>query len=218
RTGHPARWWSLTPPFHPYRASRAGARPARRSVLCGTVPRVTPGGRYPPPCPSEPGRSSARGTRPLDATVRPTRPHRQDYRSRAARRTSDRSTGRVLPVGWPTPLEAGSRRSVVPAPAVPSAPDAPTAAPAGDASGELAREQEFLENARTQLARMREQAGSLNVLAGDRVSAEYLEAALARRLAQLADDPEVPLFFGRIDLDDTDDEPAEVFHIGRRHV
>jgi hypothetical protein len=32
---------------------------ARRSVLCGTVPRVTPGGRYPPPCSSESGLSSA---------------------------------------------------------------------------------------------------------------------------------------------------------------
>jgi hypothetical protein len=31
----------------------------RRSVLCGTVPRVTPGGRCPPPCPVEPGLSSA---------------------------------------------------------------------------------------------------------------------------------------------------------------
>lgn len=60
----------------------------------------------------------------------------------------------------------------MPAPAVPSAPDAPTAAPTEDTSAELAREQEFLENARTQLARMREQAGSLNALAGDRVSAE----------------------------------------------
>ena len=106
----------------------------------------------------------------------------------------------------------------MPAPAVPSGPDAPTRAPAGDASGELAREQEFLAAARTQLARMREQAGSLHALAGDRVSAEYLEAALARRLAQLADDPEVPLFFGRIDLDAVDRAPAEVFHIGRRHV
>ena len=34
----------------PWRALR---RP-RRSVLCGTVPRVTPGGRYPPPCPWSP--------------------------------------------------------------------------------------------------------------------------------------------------------------------
>ncbi|MHA7620311.1 HelD family protein [Cellulosimicrobium cellulans] len=106
----------------------------------------------------------------------------------------------------------------MPATAEPSAPDAPSAAPATDTSAELAREQEFLADARRQLARMRERAGSLDALAGDRVSAEYLEAALARRLAQLADDPEVPLFFGRIDLDGTGHEPAEVFHIGRRHV
>src|SRR6478609_3260500 len=30
----------------------------RRSVFCGTVPQVAPGGRYPPPCPVEPGLSS----------------------------------------------------------------------------------------------------------------------------------------------------------------
>ncbi|GEM_PF-6042307 len=29
-----------------------------RSVFCGTFPRVTPGGRYPPPCSTVPGRSS----------------------------------------------------------------------------------------------------------------------------------------------------------------
>ena len=31
----------------------------RRFAFCGTVPRVTPGGRYPPPCPVESGLSSA---------------------------------------------------------------------------------------------------------------------------------------------------------------
>src|SRR5713226_7789477 len=31
----------------------------RRSVFCGTIPRVTPGRRYRPPCPAEPGPSSA---------------------------------------------------------------------------------------------------------------------------------------------------------------
>jgi hypothetical protein len=36
----------------------------RRSALCGTVPRVTPGGRYPPPCPVEPGLSSTPGAVP----------------------------------------------------------------------------------------------------------------------------------------------------------
>ncbi len=32
--------------------------PCRRSVLCGTFPRVIPGGCCPPPCPAEPGPSS----------------------------------------------------------------------------------------------------------------------------------------------------------------
>src|SRR4051812_29777853 len=54
--------WSLTPPFHPYQRERW------RSVLCGTVPRVTPGRCWRPPCPVEPGRSSATGSPP------PTRP------------------------------------------------------------------------------------------------------------------------------------------------
>src|SRR5688572_8642084 len=54
--------WSLTPPFHPYQCEHW------RSVLCGTVPRVTPGRCWRPPCPVEPGRSSATGSPP------PTRP------------------------------------------------------------------------------------------------------------------------------------------------
>ena len=47
RAGHPARWWSLTPPFHPYLALAAArrSRPHGRSVLCGTFPRLTPGCR-----------------------------------------------------------------------------------------------------------------------------------------------------------------------------
>ncbi len=47
----------------------------RRSVFCGTIPRVAPGGRYPPPCPVEPGPSSAMSRQPrITATVRPARP------------------------------------------------------------------------------------------------------------------------------------------------
>src|SRR6187402_1478726 len=46
----------------------------RRSVLCGTVSRITPGGCYPPPCPVEPGRSSAlrspAATRPSSRPIR----------------------------------------------------------------------------------------------------------------------------------------------------
>lgn len=38
--GHPGCWWSLTPPFHPYLRNTS----RRRSVFCGTSPRVTPGG------------------------------------------------------------------------------------------------------------------------------------------------------------------------------
>ena len=44
---------------HRFTLTGADSRRRRRSVFCGTVPRVTPGGRYPPPCPVEPGRSSA---------------------------------------------------------------------------------------------------------------------------------------------------------------
>ena len=52
RPGHPGRWWALAPPFHPCRQEH------RRSVLCGTFPRVTPGRCCRPPCPVEPGLSS----------------------------------------------------------------------------------------------------------------------------------------------------------------
>ncbi|MEV0890150.1 AAA family ATPase [Promicromonospora sp. NPDC050262] len=82
-----------------------------------------------------------------------------------------------------------------------------------DAS-ELATEREFLAEARSQLGRMRDRVAALDgSYAGDWVSAEVLEATLARRMEQLTDDPEIPLFFGRIDL-----AAGETFHIGRRHV
>ena len=74
RPRHRGRWCALTAPFHPY---RHGPGPGRRSVLCGTVPRVTPGWRYQPPCPVEPGLSSNRPVtrstrgRPTDSPRRP---------------------------------------------------------------------------------------------------------------------------------------------------
>jgi hypothetical protein len=47
----------------------------RRSVFCGTIPRVTPGRRYRPPCPAEPGPSSAQpGIPGTAAAARPARP------------------------------------------------------------------------------------------------------------------------------------------------
>ena len=77
----------------------------------------------------------------------------------------------------------------------------------------LAAERAYLAQAREDLRQMREHTLSLEALGGDRVSEAYLAAALYRRAKSLADDPSVPLFFGRIDV-----ETDESFHIGRRHV
>ena len=52
----PQERWSLTPPFHPYRQSR-------RFLFCCTGLRVAPTGRYPAPCPAEPGLSSPKRAR-----------------------------------------------------------------------------------------------------------------------------------------------------------
>jgi len=79
----------------------------------------------------------------------------------------------------------------------------------------LARERAYLAAARTELARMREQTLALDAHGGNAVSEEYLKGALHRRAAALADDPETPLFFGRLDLASS---PPERFYIGRRHV
>ena len=51
--GYPGCWWSLL-------RHRFTLTPWRgRSAFCCTCPRVTPGRRYRPPCPAEPGLSSA---------------------------------------------------------------------------------------------------------------------------------------------------------------
>lgn len=76
----------------------------------------------------------------------------------------------------------------------------------------LESEREYLRQAREHLQRMREHTLSLTARAGDEVSQAYLEQALYRRARALADDPSLPLFFGRID------RPDEHFYIGRRHV
>jgi len=61
---------------------------------------------------------------------------------------------------------------------------------------------------------MRERTEQMDVrAAGDWVSREYLQSTFALRLKQLAADPTVPLFFGRIDTTD-----HEQWHIGRRHI
>jgi hypothetical protein len=99
-----------------------------RSVLCGTVPRVTPGRCYRPPCPVEPGPSSpshartARRDRPAGSPFPPrigvyasgvTRSRRPGQkttadvtkgrrcRKAAGRRSRRRANGRRRPAPWP---------------------------------------------------------------------------------------------------------------------
>jgi DNA helicase IV len=82
---------------------------------------------------------------------------------------------------------------------------------------ELAAEREYLAAARVALRRMRERAQELydagEGVADDELSAWSLGRALSRRVAELADDPTVPLFFGKLSSTD-----RQVHYIGRRHV
>ncbi|GAA4692712.1 HelD family protein [Phytohabitans rumicis] len=81
---------------------------------------------------------------------------------------------------------------------------------------DLETERAHLTASRTALRRMRERAEALfstgENVAGDAYAAETLGRTLSRRVAELADDPNTPLFFGRLRFADSD------HHIGRRHV
>ena len=89
--------------------------------------------------------------------------------------------------------------------------------PASDLDTDLENERAHLTASRAALRRMREHAEALystgEDVAGDSYGAESLGRALSRRVAELADDPTTPLFFGRLTFDDDAD-----YHIGRRHV
>jgi DNA helicase IV len=85
----------------------------------------------------------------------------------------------------------------------------------------LVAERAYLSSSREFLRLMRDDVLSLRALGGDPVSEEYLKAHLHRRAEALADLPDTPLFFGRLDYADTGDPggvAGERFHIGRRHV
>lgn len=86
---------------------------------------------------------------------------------------------------------------------------------------ELARERRHLAASRAALARMRERAQGLLAagedVAGDAYGAESLGTTLTRRVAELADDPDTPLFFGRLHFAEGD-EADRMHYIGRRHV
>src|SRR6266498_1454737 len=60
---------------------------------------------------------------------------------------------------------------------------------------------------------MRERTEQVTDNAWDELSSWALGRTRSERLAALAIAPDVPLFFGRLDLD-----PAEELHIGRRHI
>jgi DNA helicase IV len=87
-------------------------------------------------------------------------------------------------------------------------------------SSALEAERAHLDQSRQSLARMRARTAALDRgAAGDWVSQQVLESSLWRRMKQLEDDPEVPLFFGRLDYaEDAVDGQGERFHIGRRHI
>ena len=76
-----------------------------------------------------------------------------------------------------------------------------------DPTTDLASEQQHLTESRTQLRRMRDRTASMDASAGgDWVSREYLQSTFVLRMQQLADDPTIPLFFGRLDY--ADDGPV----------
>ncbi|MCW3157525.1 HelD family protein [Micropruina sonneratiae] len=88
--------------------------------------------------------------------------------------------------------------------------------PASDA---LTEARTHLVEARAALRDMREHTASLEALAGDRLSGEFLKQTLYRRMMSLRDDPSTPLFFGRIDYRAaTGADEDEDCWIGRLHV
>ncbi|MEO3787073.1 AAA family ATPase [Actinocorallia sp. B10E7] len=84
----------------------------------------------------------------------------------------------------------------------------------------LEAERAHLKEAREALRRMREHAESLSAdAAGDWVSRQVLESLLDQRIRALADHPDTPLFFGRLDhASDAGADLPEAVYVGRRHV
>jgi DNA helicase IV len=95
--------------------------------------------------------------------------------------------------------------------------------PATELDAELDDERTHLAASRAALRRMRDRAQALyatgDKVAGDAYAAETLGRTLSRRVAELADDPTTPLFFGCLDIEAGPEHPDPGrFHIGRRHV
>ena len=90
----------------------------------------------------------------------------------------------------------------------------------------LAAERAYLAAARAELGRMRARTLALDAdkAGGSALASEYLKGALYYRAQALIDDPDTPLFFGRLDMStqadiSTESEPDETtYYVGRRHV
>ncbi|GLW97455.1 AAA family ATPase [Microtetraspora sp. NBRC 16547] len=82
----------------------------------------------------------------------------------------------------------------------------------------LEAERAHLATSRAALKDMRDHAASLSAdAAGDWVSQQVLQGLLNQRVAALADHPDTPLFFGRLNRSADDDLPDTIY-VGRRHV
>ncbi len=92
----------------------------------------------------------------------------------------------------------------------------------------LAAERAYLAAARAELGRMRARTLALDAdkAGGSALSSEYLKGALYYRAQALIDDPETPLFFGRLDMSNQTEPGASAvprpdettYYVGRRHV
>ena len=92
-----------------------------------------------------------------------------------------------------------------------------------DLDSDLEAERRHLAESRAALTRMRERTQALfatgDNVAGDAYAAETLGRTLSRRILELADKPDTPLFFGRLDYGDHEpDHAGQRYHVGRRHV
>ena len=98
-------------------------------------------------------------------------------------------------------------------------PDPPSDSPTHSPDDPLAAEQAHLAGSRVALAQMRRQTAGLTAQGADRLATEHLKQVLHRRMLFLADDPTVPLFFGRLDYAaDLGAEHDETLYVGRRHI
>ncbi len=86
---------------------------------------------------------------------------------------------------------------------------------------QLERERAHLKTSREALKAMRDRAEATFAMgdrvAGDAYTAEQLGRQMAQRIKELADNPDTPLFFGKLTMD-VSVNGHELFHIGRRHV